>query len=95
MSIPRFFVPLADPVHEGTQVPLEPAQARHLWVLRVPKGSALELVLPSGPWRADLSDTGKDHALARLVAHQPGRQAPGKIKGRAVTGCELEGLLFR
>ena len=90
MSIPRFFVPLADVVHEGTQVPLEPAQARHLWVLRVPRGSALELVLPSGPWRADLSDLGKDHALARLVAPlQEDREAPVAIEAFVPVTAQL------
>ena len=68
MSIPRFFIPDTGTAHEGLQVPLGAAQARHLWVLRLPPGSALELVLDSGPWRADLSELDKDHALARLVA---------------------------
>jgi len=68
MSIPRLFVPHSGPAHEGTQLPLSAAQARHLWVLRLPRGSAMELVLDSGPWRADLSEIDKDHALARLVA---------------------------
>jgi len=68
MSVPRFFVPHTDLPLEGIQVVLSPAQARHLWVLRMPQGSALELLLPSGPWKADLSETRKDSALARLVA---------------------------
>jgi len=68
MSVPRFFVPHNDLPREGVQVVLSPAQARHLWVLRMPQGSALELLLPSGPWKADLSETRKDNALARLVA---------------------------
>ena len=68
MSTPRFFIPQSGPAHEGMQVPLGQAQARHLWVLRLPAGSALELVLDSGPWRADLSEISKEHALARLVA---------------------------
>jgi 16S rRNA (uracil1498-N3)-methyltransferase len=68
MSIPRLFVPHSGLVHEGLQLPLSAAQARHLWVLRLPQGSALELVLEAGPWRADLSELDKDHALARLVA---------------------------
>jgi 16S rRNA (uracil1498-N3)-methyltransferase len=67
MSIPRFFVPYPGQAHEGLQVPLGAAQAKHLWVLRLPQGSGLELVLPSGPWKADLSEITKDHALARLV----------------------------
>ena len=68
MSVPRFFVPHTDLPREGVQVMLSAAQARHLWVLRMPQGSALELLLPSGPWKADLSETRKDSALARLVA---------------------------
>jgi len=68
MSIPRLFVPYAGSIHEGTQVPLGAAQARHLWVLRLPQGSALELVLESGPWKAELSEIDKDHAVARLVS---------------------------
>jgi 16S rRNA (uracil1498-N3)-methyltransferase len=68
MSVPRFFVPHTDLPREGIQVMLSAAQARHLWVLRMPQGSALELLLPSGPWKADLSETRKDSALARLVA---------------------------
>jgi 16S rRNA (uracil1498-N3)-methyltransferase len=77
MSIPRFFVPFPGQAHEGLQVPLGAAQARHLWVLRLPQGSALELVLPSGPWKADLSELSKDHALARLMAPlQEDREPP-------------------
>jgi 16S rRNA (uracil1498-N3)-methyltransferase len=37
-------------------------------VLRQGAGAALELVLPSGPWKADLAETTKDKAVARLVA---------------------------
>jgi 16S rRNA (uracil1498-N3)-methyltransferase len=80
MSIPRFFVPFSGQPHEGMQVPLSAAQARHLWVLRLPQGSALELVLPSGPWKADLSETSKEYALARLVAPlQEDREPPFAI----------------
>jgi 16S rRNA (uracil1498-N3)-methyltransferase len=68
MSLPRFFLPYAVPPREGALVPLEPAQARHLWVLRQGPGSAVELLLPSGPWKADLAETSKDKAVARLVA---------------------------
>lgn len=68
MSVPRFFVPHTQLPQVGIQVPLSPTQARHLWVLRLPQGSALELVLPSGPWKADLSEISKDYALTRLVA---------------------------
>ena len=77
MSVPRFYVPHPDLPQEGVQIPLSAAQARHLWVLRLPAGSALELLLPSGPWKADLSLTGKDSALARLVAPlRENREAP-------------------
>jgi 16S rRNA (uracil1498-N3)-methyltransferase len=80
MSIPRLFVPFSGSAHEGIQLPLGVAQARHLWVLRLPPGSALELVLDSGPWRADLSEIDKDHALARLVAPlREDREAPVAI----------------
>ncbi|MDR3670540.1 MAG: RsmE family RNA methyltransferase [Holophaga sp.] len=80
MSIPRFFIPFSGSAHEGLQMPLGAAQARHLWVLRTPPGSALELVLESGPWRADLSEIDKDHAMARLVAPlREDREAPVAI----------------
>jgi len=80
MSIPRFFVPYPGTAHEGVQVPLGAAQARHLWVLRLPQGSALELMLPSGPWKADLSDTTKEHAVARLISPlQEDREPPVPI----------------
>lgn len=67
MSLPRFFLPYAAPPREGSLLPLEPAQAKHLWVLRLGPGAALELVLPTGPWKADLAELNKDRAVARLV----------------------------
>jgi len=67
MSLPRFFHSHAATPSEGTLIPLEPAQVRHLWVLRVGAGAAVELVLPSGPWRGDLAEAGKDRAVVRLV----------------------------
>ncbi len=67
MSVPRFFLSHAPTPSEGVLVTLEPAQARHLWVLRLGAGAAVELVLPTGPWRADLAETGKDKAVVRLV----------------------------
>jgi 16S rRNA (uracil1498-N3)-methyltransferase len=90
MSIPRFFVPFSGPAHEGLQVPLGTAQARHLWVLRLPQGSALELVLPSGPWKADLSEINKEHALARLVAPlQEDREPPFAIAAYVPVTAQL------
>lgn len=68
MSLPRFVVPFASTPIENTLLPLDNAQARHLGVLRLKPGSALELLLPTGPWRADLAELGKDRALVRLVA---------------------------
>jgi 16S rRNA (uracil1498-N3)-methyltransferase len=67
MSLPRFFLSQAAAPSGGALVTLEPAHARHLWVLRLSAGAALELVLPSGPWKADLAELNKDRAVARLV----------------------------
>jgi len=68
MSLPRFVVPFANTPVESTLLALDNAQARHLGVLRLKPGSALELLLPTGPWRADLAELGKDKALVRLVS---------------------------
>lgn len=68
MSLPRFFVPGVGDLPEGALLPLDPVQARHLSVLRLRPGDPLELVLPGGVWRADLTEVGRDRALARLVA---------------------------
>jgi 16S rRNA (uracil1498-N3)-methyltransferase len=67
MSLPRLVLPLSAPPAEGTLVALDPDQARHLGVLRLRVGDALELLLPDGPWRADLAELGKRSALVRLV----------------------------
>jgi 16S rRNA (uracil1498-N3)-methyltransferase len=67
MSLPRFFLSHAAAPSEGSLIPLDAAQVRHLWVLRVGAGAAVELVLPSGPWRGDLAEAGKDKAVVRLV----------------------------
>jgi len=68
MSLPRFFVPGMGDLREGALVPLDAAQARHLGVLRLRPGDALELVLPTGPWCADLAEADRNRALVRLVA---------------------------
>lgn len=68
MSLPRFFFSAPADAHEGTLVPLDVAQARHAAVLRLHTGDPLELVLPGGPWRADLAEMGRDRAVARLIA---------------------------
>lgn len=67
MSLPRFVVPFDAVPSEGTLVPLDSVQARHLGVLRLRPGAALELLLPVGPWRADLAELSRDRGLARLV----------------------------
>lgn len=68
MSLPRFVVPLADAPAENRLIELDPIQSRHLGVLRLKPGSALELLLPSGPWKADLASLARDKAQVRLVA---------------------------
>ncbi|WP_005037919.1 RsmE family RNA methyltransferase [Holophaga foetida] len=68
MSTPRLFLDLHLELEPGLTVPLDGAQAKHMNVLRLRTGDPLELVLPSGPWRADLTELHKDRALARLVA---------------------------
>lgn len=77
MSLPRFFVPDMTDLREGALVLLDPAQARHVGVLRLKPGDPLEVVLASGTWRADLAETGRNRAAARLVAPiQEDREAP-------------------
>ncbi len=68
MSLPRFVLPFLGPPAENLLLSLEPEQARHLVVLRLQPGDALELLLPSGPWKADLAEIGKRGATVRLVA---------------------------
>ncbi len=68
MSLPRFVVPFSGTAAENALVPLDAIQARHLGVLRLKPGSALELLLPHGPWRADLAEMSKDRAVVRLVS---------------------------
>lgn len=68
MSLPRFVLPHSDLPAEHLLLPLEPEQARHLSVLRLQPGDALELLLPSGPWKADLAELTKRSAMVRLVA---------------------------
>ncbi|HWQ07475.1 MAG TPA: RsmE family RNA methyltransferase [Holophaga sp.] len=68
MSLPRFFLPAADASRAEDLVALDPTQARHANVLRLKPGDALEVVLGSGIWRAELAAGSKDRAQARLVA---------------------------
>ncbi len=76
MSLPRFVLAFPGIPAENTLVPLEPEQARHLAVLRLQPGDALELLLPPGPWKADLAELGRHGATARLVAHLEENREP-------------------
>lgn len=90
MSDPRFFVSHPGPAEAGQQVPLAPDQARHLRALRLPPGAPLELVLGTGPWRAELSEAGKEHALARLVGPlQEDREPPFAIEAYVPVMAQL------
>jgi 16S rRNA (uracil1498-N3)-methyltransferase len=68
MSLPRLLVDAPPPAAEGVLVPLGEEQARHLGVLRLKPGASLELLLPGGPWKADLAELSRHRAVARLVA---------------------------
>ena len=68
MSLPRLFVPHAPLATEGAVVPLGTDEARHLKALRLHPGDALELVLASGPWKAEVAQMERERALVRLVA---------------------------
>jgi 16S rRNA (uracil1498-N3)-methyltransferase len=77
MSLPRFFIPDMTESREGHAIALDASQARHVTVLRLKPGDAVEVVLPSGVWRADLAEAGRDRALLRLVAPlSEDREAP-------------------
>lgn len=81
MSLPRFFVPGVPESREGLTVPLDATQARHASVLRLKPGDAVEVVLATGPWKADLAEAGRDRALLRLVAPlDEDREAPMPIE---------------
>ena len=67
MSLPRILA-RADQPHEGGLVSLGLDHAAHLRSLRLKPGAALELLLPSGPWRADLATLERGPAVVRLVA---------------------------
>jgi 16S rRNA (uracil1498-N3)-methyltransferase len=66
MSLPRLFLD-ALPTLEGQLVPLDPEASRHLRVLRLKPGAALELVLGDKAWTADLVQLDRGRAVARLV----------------------------
>jgi 16S rRNA (uracil1498-N3)-methyltransferase len=68
MSLPRLFQLHAPLATEGAVVPLGPDEARHLKALRLHPGDALELVLASGTWKAEVAQMERERALVRLVA---------------------------
>lgn len=81
MSLPRFVISSDVLAAENTLLPLEADQARHLGVLRMQPGDSLELLLWSGPWRAELAEIGKQKATARLVCPlDEDREAPVAIE---------------
>ena len=68
VSLPRLFVAHAPLATEGAVVPLGPDEARHLKALRLKPGDAMELVLASGTWKAEVAQMERERALVRLVA---------------------------
>ncbi|HZU53247.1 MAG TPA: RsmE family RNA methyltransferase [Holophagaceae bacterium] len=68
VSLPRIFIAHAPLATEGAVIPMGPDEARHLKALRLHLGDALELVLASGPWKAEVAQMERERALVRLVA---------------------------
>lgn len=69
VTLPRLIPPAwpGEP-REGSVLPFGGDQARHLRALRLQPGDALEVLLPTGAWKADLAELSKDSARVRLVA---------------------------
>lgn len=67
MSLPRIFLAHAPLATAGAVIPLGPDEARHLKALRLHPGDALELVLASGAWKAEVAQMERERALVRLV----------------------------
>ncbi len=67
MSLPRIFLAHAPLATTGAVIPLGPDEARHLKALRLHPGDALELVLASGVWKAEVAQMERERALVRLV----------------------------
>lgn len=68
MSLPRIFIAHAPLATQGAVIPMGPDEARHLKALRLHPGDALELVLASGVWKAEVAQMERERALVRLVA---------------------------
>lgn len=81
MSLPRFVLPWSGTPAEHALIALDEEQARHLKVLRLGPGEALELLLPSGIWKAEVAECGKRGASVRLVgALDEDREAPIRLE---------------
>ncbi|HET6330411.1 MAG TPA: 16S rRNA (uracil(1498)-N(3))-methyltransferase [Holophagaceae bacterium] len=68
VSLPRIFIAHAPLATAGAVIPMGPDDARHLKALRLHPGDALELVLASGVWKAEVAQMERERALVRLVA---------------------------
>lgn len=81
MSLPRFVLPWSGQPAEHVLIPLDEEQARHLKVLRLGPGEALELLLPGGIWKAEVAEAGKRGASVRLVcALDEDRESPIRLE---------------
>jgi 16S rRNA (uracil1498-N3)-methyltransferase len=67
MGLPRLILPEAAAPAENAVLELDAGQARHLAVLRRGAGDPLEILFPSGPWRAEIVGMGKGRVSVRLV----------------------------
>jgi 16S rRNA (uracil1498-N3)-methyltransferase len=67
MGLPRLILPEAAAPAENAVLELGAGQARHLAALRRGAGAPLEILFPSGPWRAEIAGLGKGRASVRLV----------------------------
>jgi len=68
MTIPRLALPQPDAPLENTALELGLEQAKHLAALRRAVGDPLEVLFPSGPWKAEITGMAGGRASVRLVA---------------------------
>jgi 16S rRNA (uracil1498-N3)-methyltransferase len=67
MGLPRFVSPGSAAPAENAALELGAEQARHLTALRRAAGDPVEILFPSGPWRAEIATMGGRGASVRLV----------------------------
>jgi 16S rRNA (uracil1498-N3)-methyltransferase len=67
MGLPRLILPDPAAPTENAVLELGTEQARHLAALRRAVGDPLEILFPSGPWKAEIVGVGKRRASVRLV----------------------------